>query len=552
MGDISIADQQALNVGPGVDVVFQGTFKLEVFGQLVCNGDVDSNVTFTAQDTLQGWQGIRFTNSGAAGNLSSSFTYTNFTYGKAVNGASVSDPLNSGGAVWADFAGTLTFNFCKFVRCLSAADGSAVYGKNQTNLEMTDCQIKDCEAEWFGGIYIENGTANINNCNFFGNTSNVFGAAMYILECPAVNIISCRFDNCSAGAVAGIYCLYTPLVVKNSLFQGNYTFTGRGGAIGVTHGSCEIINCTFAGNESPMDGGALWFNILDEPGEIINSIFWDNLPNAISNIETTYTLSYCSMQVPQGGATNIYGNPMFVNSETDDYTLLQGSPCIDAGTPDASGLGLPATDMAGQPRIIDGNGDNIPRIDIGCYERPPATYTGDIAGQVTDSASQPIAGATITAGEVSAVSDTWGLYTMTVPQGVYSVACTKQGYAPVIQDNVVVTTGGLVIVNFALTAVAVSDQTDTPALSGLSGYPNPFTSNTEIAFTLGKTAPVRMEVFNLRGQKVATLVNTTLNKGQHIVPWDGKCESGSQAGKGLYFCRLSSQGKTQTLRLVRF
>lgn len=552
MGDISISDLQSLTVGPGVDVVFQGTYKLDVYGQIVCNGNVDNNITFTAQDTLLGWQSIRFSNSGSAGNQPSAFTYTNFSYGKAVNGASVSDPLNSGGAIWADFAGTLTFDHCQFIRCMTAADGGAVYAKNQTNINMNGCLIKGCDTEWFGGVYIEDGSANFTDCAFFANYSNVFGAAMYILECPAINITSCKFELNSANAVGCIYCLYSPLVIKNSLFQGNHTVTGRGGSIGITHGSCEITNCTFAGNSTPMDGGAVWLNILDQPGAFTNCIFWDNQPDAVSNIETTYTLSYCSTQVAQGGATNIHGNPLFADEENDDFTLLPTSPCIDMGTPDTTGLGLPLTDLLGQPRVVDGDDDGVARIDMGCYERPPVTHTGEIAGQVTSTTGDPIAGAVVTAGTVTANTDAWGLYSMTVPAGVYSVTCSKEGYAPATQDNVTVTANGMVIVNFVLTAVAVSDPADISPVVSLEAYPNPFSASTEIVFNISRAMPVRVEIFNVRGQLVGSLLQAGLGKGGHRVVWDGRTDAGGVAGRGVYFCRLSAEGKTLILRLLRY
>ncbi|MCK4338901.1 MAG: T9SS type A sorting domain-containing protein [Candidatus Cloacimonetes bacterium] len=53
---------------------------------------------------------------------------------------------------------------------------------------------------------------------------------------------------------------------------------------------------------------------------------------------------------------------MFVDTLNNNYQLLQGSPCIDAGNPDTTGLNLPPSDLAGQPRIYNG------RIDIGAYE----------------------------------------------------------------------------------------------------------------------------------------------------------------------------------------
>ncbi len=551
MGNITIGNLASLTVGPGVDVVFQGIYRLDVLGQIVCNGDLDNNVTFTAADTLTGWQSIRFSGNGAA-NPPSSFTYTNFNYGKALNGATVNDPLNSGGAVWGSGAGTLTFNFCRFVRCMSGADGSAVFADAGTNLVMNDCLIKDCEASWFGGIFVRNGTATLTNCGFSNNVSDVFGAAMYIYESAGVNIIACRFEGCSAGAVGAIYSLYTPVSIVNSLFHGNFTVTGRGGAIGLTGGTAAITNCTFAGNCSAMDGGAIWFNILDSPATITNTIFWDNTPDAIVNVETTYTLSYCSMQVAQGGATNIWGNPMFSNAAQDDYTLASASPCIDAGTPDVTGLNLPALDLGGLPRIVDGNGDNLAQIDMGCFEAPPYAATGDIIGQVIDAASQPIAGATITAGTATATTDTWGLYTLTVDAGVYSVTCSKTGYQSVTQDNVTVSAGEMTIVNFTLQSVANSDPANSPQITGLASQPNPFAGETRICWSLDQGCHVALEIYNLKGQKVRALLNADLSKGEHGVDWNGLDDNGRQLGSGMYLARILWNGEARTARLVKF
>jgi hypothetical protein len=59
---------------------------------------------------------------------------------------------------------------------------------------------------------------------------------------------------------------------------------------------------------------------------------------------------------------NIDEDPMFVDTLNNNYQLLPGSPCIDAGNPDTTGLNLPELDLAGNPRIYN----RI--IDIGAYE----------------------------------------------------------------------------------------------------------------------------------------------------------------------------------------
>lgn len=550
MGNISVQNSTALNIGPGVEVIFNGAYKLEVFGSLLCSGNEENHIVFTAQDTLNGWQSIRFTNNASA-NPPSSFSYTEFKFGRAINGTSPTDPMNCGGAIWANNAGTLSFDHCSFERCKSMGDGSVMYADNLTNLVLNHCSIKGCETEWFGAICLRSGSLNLFDTQFVNNSSNVFGAAMYLYECTEVNIISCVFMNNTAGAVAGIYSLYSPLVIKNSLFAGNYTDTGRGGAIGVTHGTTTLTNCTFAGNSSPMDGGAVWFNLLDAPATITNSVFWDNLPDAISTVTNTYTLSYCSMQVPQGGATNIYGNPLFSDPLNGDFSLQPNSPCIDAGTPDPEGLGLPPLDLAGLPRIVDGDMDEVVCIDMGCYEMPSAPEVGEISGQVTDLQGHPIAEAILTAGTQTAQTNEWGLYTLLLEEGIYDLSCSKAGYPTATHEDVVVSAGEQTIVNFCLEGVGNSDQLNVPSIVQISSYPNPFMEKTSLRINLPKQGSLRLDIYNLKGQRITSLFAGELSAGEHEISWNGLDDTNKPLGKGIYICRIKTNGETRTARLIK-
>jgi hypothetical protein len=68
-----------------------------------------------------------------------------------------------------------------------------------------------------------------------------------------------------------------------------------------------------------------------------------------------------------GLSGDISADPLFVSPTTGNYHLRPGSPVIDAG--DNSAADLPATDLDGNPRIQDGNGDGIAVVDMGVYER---------------------------------------------------------------------------------------------------------------------------------------------------------------------------------------
>ncbi|MBD3234769.1 MAG: T9SS type A sorting domain-containing protein [candidate division Zixibacteria bacterium] len=85
-----------------------------------------------------------------------------------------------------------------------------------------------------------------------------------------------------------------------------------------------------------------------------------------------------------------------------------------------------------------------------------------------------------------------------------------------------------------------------PVEYGLNNsYPNPFNASTTISFELPEAGNVNLEVYNLMGQKVATLVNGHKDAGIHNVTWDA-----SQQSSGVYFYRLSAGEKVFTKRMT--
>jgi hypothetical protein len=71
-------------------------------------------------------------------------------------------------------------------------------------------------------------------------------------------------------------------------------------------------------------------------------------------------------------------------------------------------------------------------------------------------------------------------------------------------------------------------------------YPNPFNPATEIRYTLAEAAPTRMEIYNLAGRKVRTLVSGYQSAGDHNITFDGKDDNGAALVTGVYFYKLSS------------
>ncbi len=76
------------------------------------------------------------------------------------------------------------------------------------------------------------------------------------------------------------------------------------------------------------------------------------------------------------------------------------------------------------------------------------------------------------------------------------------------------------------------------SISLAQNYPNPFNPETSIAYQLPKDAHVSLQIYNLTGQVIATLVNGKKPVGHHNALWNGRDEAGRQLPSGVYFYRL--------------
>ena len=71
-------------------------------------------------------------------------------------------------------------------------------------------------------------------------------------------------------------------------------------------------------------------------------------------------------------------------------------------------------------------------------------------------------------------------------------------------------------------------------------YPNPFNPTTTFSYSIARTVFTRIEVYNVLGQRVATLVSQQLNPGSYTALWNGKDDRGAQVSSGVYFVHMSA------------
>src|SRR5690606_18261541 len=99
--------------------------------------------------------------------------------------------------------------------------------------------------------------------------------------------------------------------------------------------------------------------------------------------------------------------------------------------------------------------------------------------------------------------------------------------------------------------VATDDVHPGQDVALLPTYPNPFVAETIIPYRLAAAGAVRLEIFDLQGRRVRTLLEANLPPGEHRVRWDGQSDAGRAVASGVYLVRLKTETSTQTRQLVR-
>ena len=104
---------------------------------------------------------------------------------------------------------------------------------------------------------------------------------------------------------------------------------------------------------------------------------------------------------------------------------------------------------------------------------------------------------------------------------------------------------GWAIDDIVITSEGLASTGDTPVRVSLSqNYPNPFNPSTTIAFSMRRAGPVKLQVFDIRGRVVRTLIDGHREAGEYRQEWDGRDTRGAEVSAGVYLYRLEADGMT--------
>ncbi len=308
-GDISIPEGKALTIGPGTTIRFMDSYGLYVGvnAQLRAIGDVSDSVRFCALDTKKGWYGIHFKESGKDDILA----YCEVTDMNSMHN-------EEGGITCVRTSPTITNS--QFT-CNKGSIGGAIFCEN-SSLRVSHSRFDGNIGEKGGAIYGRKSSIIINHCEFLRNIGKI-GGALYLYLSSSIIESTLICENKAEEGAAIVFCSVP---------------------------SAGLINVTISHNEAVADGASIW---LDGVIHTIfrNSILWAKgakiIKSTLNNYKSNIRFQYSDIDTASLNRkdlilwkikiedSNICQDPLFSDAQNHDFHLLPGSPCIDAGNPDA-------------------------------------------------------------------------------------------------------------------------------------------------------------------------------------------------------------------------
>ncbi len=400
-----------------------------------------------------------------------------------------------------------------------------LYNSTVENIEVYDCDIE------FGVFKFNSHTTDllIKDVIFHDNTAR-WGIILYtyMRSISLDNVL--MYDNIAGTDVSdqttsecGMYDLYAiqSITIKNSTFINNYHYTDDVGWATFRHlrinssPTLLIENSLYANNITA--GNAKTFKVSDDFSEVVIA------NNTFANNEGVYT---CFMSVRS--QLDCYNN-IFANNTGYWYQIAsQGGSNID---------NCLFTETEDIQSVLEGNPNNFGSNNL--IGTDPLFVGGDpafpeyyyLSGDDTNSGPSPA---------IDAGTTDLTLFPTNYSFPDRDLANQRRIYGDDIDIGCYEFPG------------FTHDTDDTPSYTSysLSNYPNPFNPTTTINYSIPRRRNIELAVFNVKGQRIKTLINDVMPSGEHSVIWDGDNDNGVKVASGIYFYKLQAGTYTKTKKMI--
>ncbi len=543
--DIRILSGDTLIIENGVTVKFNGNYQFEINGSLFVLGTEGSKVQFESYQEDETWKGIVFCNS------SSDSSYIHY--------AEIKDCLDQNGG------------------------GISILGYSKLLIE--NSKIFNCSAVFGGGIYINYAHPTIRDTEICNNYASDSGGGIYTYHCNIVLDNIHMHNNESVNNAGGASINYNHPMITNCLFEFNST-QGNGGGMLVQslYVDSEIRDCIFRNNSSGMRGGGYYTD--NSICYVYSSIFEENtscLGGAcfISNYGSFFiNCKFSNNNSDFGGAIYMeFTNSRFINclfsyNESDFGGAFYLTNHSSAEIINSNIVRNHAVyNGGGYLTIIDdgvdiynsifyyNNTDEIPWNQIHIGSTTCETYLkfcniqngiDGISGHPeimqppfyeNNIDALPLFADSLTDFSLLTGSPCINVGTLDLPEGIVLPELDLAGNPRIYDDFVDMGAyewQGTGVENYELTIASYT----------LQNYPNPFNPTTTISFSIPEENHVALSIYNIKGQKVSTLINEQMQKGEHSVLWSGVDALNKPVSSGIYLYKIKVGNQESIKRML--
>jgi predicted outer membrane repeat protein len=441
--------------------------------------------------------------------------------------------------------------------------GGGIYQEWSDSLEIYDSEISNNTAVNAPGggiaIYLSNDII-IDNIILNNNSSSGGGGGVMFLRTDNVIFENSTIannisqENSGGGIFIGSESGLESIVI-NATFNRLSIFNNHamsGGAIFCWSTILNLYNSTLAQNEatnSEWSGGGLASHYVTEPN-IINSLFYDNIPNSIHNgyPQTSVLVAYSLVQEEWAGEGNLVDiDPLFMDPENEDFRLQLASPCIDAGTADLDGNGFDDNDL-----FYTGSAPDMGALEWVIAAPNLQAYSQD---------------STIILAWTAIEEDllyyqldraTNAMFTENVDQ-TYVTTNTHTDDDIDTDIEYFYRVSGYVgyWTDYSNTVSVIIESLDLDEDSAMhldykihQNYPNPFNPVTTLHYDLPEDALVNITIYDVMGRIVNNLVSSQQNAGYKSIQWNADNNAGQPISAGLYLYTIQAGEFRQTKKMV--
>ncbi len=382
--------------------------------------------------------------------------------------------------------------------------GCYIYGASPT---IRSCCFENNSSTVSGGaIFCFNSNSVIEDCEFHSNSSDM-GGAINIVSGSMQSIVSCKFFENQANYAASVRTIISNQTdIQDCIFEDNHS-DGSAGCIGIMGSSVTVDRSLFTNNSS-IDHGSVIHNYLPlDSNKLIvkNSTIYSNTSDleSVIALENDATLFMINTICRDSGTSPVYidtsSNPCLVVIAYSNFQY--GTEAIE-NLNSSTIISTENIDLDPLFQDIDEN-DFTLQLQSPCIDRGTATYSyqNDVLVNFNDE----------------------DFYGSSPDIGAYEYGLTHNIETHDIQSY---------------TSYSISN------------YPNPFNPTTTINYSIPRRGSIKLAVFNIKGQRIRTLVNEEIPSGEHSVIWYGDDDNGINVASGIYFYKLQAGTYTKTKKMI--